>query len=199
MPVDRRTSPQGAGASLVWRNLLKKTLNQVLVYLLAGLIVLVDQYTKHLVRTGLEINQTWNPWPALTQYFRVLHIQNTGAAFGLFKDGNLVFTIIASIVSLVIIIYAQRLPPGHWWMRVALGMQLGGALGNLIDRLTFGTVTDFISVGNFAIFNIADASISTGVAFLALLMFFESRSETGPAGTGSTLPGVDASEAQPGG
>ena len=178
---------------------MKKLLNHGLVYLLAGLIVLFDQYTKHLVRTQLAINETWNPWPALTPYFRVLHIQNTGAAFGLFKDGNLVFTVIAIVVSLVIIIYAQRLAAGQWLMRIALGMQLGGALGNLVDRLTFGTVTDFISVGNFAIFNVADASISVGVAFLALLMFFESRNERGQAGTGSTLPGVDPSEAQSGG
>ncbi len=178
---------------------MKKTLNQGLVYLLAGVIVLADQYTKHLVRTTIAINETWNPWPALMQYFRVLHIQNTGAAFGLFKDGNLIFTIIASVVSLVIIVYAQRLPAGQWLMRVALGMQLGGALGNLVDRLTFGTVTDFISVGNFAIFNVADASISLGVAFLALLMFMEGRSERSPAGSGSTLPGVDASEMQSGG
>jgi len=178
---------------------LKKTLNQVLVYLLAGVIVLGDQYTKHLVRTRLEINQTWSPWPALEPFVRVLHIQNTGAAFGLFKDAGLVFTIIAIVVSLVIIVYAQRVPAGHWWMRIALGMQLGGALGNLIDRLTFGTVTDFISVGNFAIFNVADASISLGVAFLAVLMFFESRTEHTQTDTGSTLPGVDAPEVQSGG
>lgn len=178
---------------------MKKLLNYGLVYVLAGLIVLGDQYTKHLVRTHLAINETWNPWPGMMQYFRVLHIQNTGAAFGLFKDGNLVFTIIAIVVSLVIIVYAQRLPHGQWLMRIALGMQLGGALGNLVDRLTFGTVTDFISVGNFAIFNIADASISTGVAFLALLMFLESRNERGQAGTGSTLPGIDPSEVSSGG
>lgn len=199
MPLYRRCSASELAAGLVWRSQLKKTLNQALVYLLAGVLVLADQYTKHLVRTNLAINEMWNPWPALTPYFRVLHIQNTGAAFGLFKDGNLVFTIIAIVVSLVIIVYAQRVPPGNWLMRTALGMQLGGALGNLVDRLTFGTVTDFVSVGNFAIFNVADASISVGVAFLALLMFFEARAERRAAGSGSTLPGVDASEMQSGG
>ena len=178
---------------------MKKTLNQTLVYLLAGFIVLADQYTKHLVRTQIPLNESWNPWPALAPYVRVLHIQNTGAAFRTFKDGNLIFTIIAILVSLVIIVYTQRLAPGQWLMRLALGMQLGGALGNLVDRLTFHTVTDFISVGNFAIFNVADASISTGVAFLALLMILEARHDRGAAGSGSTLPGVDAPEMPSGG
>jgi signal peptidase II len=81
-------------------------------------------------------------------------------------------------------------------MRFALGLQLGGALGNLIDRLNFsGTVTDFISVGTFAIFNIADASISTGVALLALLMVFEARAERRQSRANSTLPPIDVGEA----
>jgi signal peptidase II len=78
---------------------------------------------------------------------------------------------------------------------VALGMQLGGALGNLIDRLIFGPVTDFISVGNFAIFNVADASISLGVALLALLMLLEARSGPTPSPSTGALPPVDVGEA----
>jgi signal peptidase II len=175
--------------------MVKRLLNHGLVYLLAGVIVLGDQYTKHLVRANLSVNETWNPWPWLAPYARLLHIQNTGAAFGLFKEAGLFFTIVAVVVSLVIIIYAQRLPPGHWWMRVALGMQLGGAVGNLVDRIVFGTVTDFISVGNFAIFNVADASISLGVALLALLMLFEARSGPTPSESTGAMPPVDVGEA----
>jgi signal peptidase II len=157
--------------------MLKRTLNYGLVYLLAAVIVLVDQYTKHLVRTHIPLNQSWSALPWLAPYARVLHIENTGAAFGLFQNAGLFFTVVAIIVSVVIVLYASRLPAGQWWMRIALGMQLGGALGNLIDRLTQGPVTDFISVGNFAIFNVADASISTGVALLAIMMLFEARAE----------------------
>jgi signal peptidase II len=157
--------------------MLKRTLNYGLVYLLAAVIVLVDQYTKHLVRTHIPLNQSWSALAWLAPYARVLHIENTGAAFGLFQNAGLFFTVVAIIVSVVIVLYASRLPAGQWWMRIALGMQLGGALGNLIDRLTQGPVTDFISVGNFAIFNVADASISTGVALLAIMMLFEARAE----------------------
>ncbi|MEP7358050.1 MAG: signal peptidase II [Anaerolineales bacterium] len=174
--------------------MLKRVLNHTLVYLLAAVVVLADQYSKHLVRTRLPLNTSWSPQPWLAQYVRVLHIQNTGAAFGIFKEAGLFFTAVAVVVTLVIIVYTQRLPAGHWWMRIALGMQLGGALGNLVDRLVFGTVTDFISVGNFAIFNIADASISVGVVLLALMMWFEARAERGQSQSGSTLPPVDIGE-----
>ena len=174
--------------------MLKRVLNHAVVYLLAAIVVLADQYSKHLVRTRLPLNTSWSPWPWLWPYVRILHIQNTGAAFGIFKEAGLFFTAVAVVVTLVIIVYTQRLPPGHWWMRIALGMQLGGALGNLVDRLVFGTVTDFISVGSFAIFNVADASISLGVVLPALMMWFESRSERGQSQSGSTLPPVDARE-----
>jgi signal peptidase II len=150
-------------------------LNQTLVYLIAALVIFLDQYTKHVVRAHLALDESWNPIPWLEPYARVLHINNTGAAFGLFKSAGNLFTVIAVVVSVVILYYARQLPEGHWWMRLALGLQLGGAVGNLIDRLIFGTVTDFISILTFAVFNVADASISVGVALLAVLMLLESR------------------------
>jgi signal peptidase II len=155
--------------------MLKKIVNQMLVYWLGALVIFVDQVAKHLVRTRLALNESWSPFPWLAPYARILHIQNTGAAFGMFKQASLLFTVIAIVVSVVILYYARQIPEGHGWMRLALGLQLGGAIGNLIDRLIFGTVTDFVSVGTFAIFNVADASISMGVALLALLMLIESR------------------------
>jgi signal peptidase II len=62
-------------------------------------------------------------------------------------------------------------------MRTALALQLGGAVGNLIDRFRFGTVTDFVSVGNFAVFNVADASITIGVVLLAIDLLIKERQE----------------------
>lgn len=164
---------------------MKRILNQSLVYLLAAVVVAVDQYTKYLVRLNLALEERWTPWPWLAPYARILHIENMGAAFGLFQSGGLIFAVIAVVVSAVIIYYAFRLPEGQWGLRLILGLMLGGAAGNLVDRLTRGPVTDFISVGTFAIFNVADASISVGVALLAVMMFLESRqpkpSEPAPA------------------
>jgi signal peptidase II len=167
--------------------MVKKVINETLVFWVAAVVIFFDQYTKYLVRANLAFNQVWNPVAWLAPYVRILHTKNTGAAFGMFKDASLVFTVIAILVSVVIIYYAMRLPTGHWWIRVVLGLQLGGALGNLIDRLLFGgQVTDFISTTipviryDFAVFNVADASISVGVALLILTMWLEGRSATKP-------------------
>jgi signal peptidase II len=171
----RRRQPTVTVASR--RIVVKRIFNHTLVYVLAALVIFVDQYTKHLVRTNLELNESWNPIVWLAPYARILRINNTGAAFGIFQSGGMVFTVIALVVTTVILYYSRHLPDGQAWMRLALGLQLGGAVGNLIDRLVFGPVTDFISVSTFAIFNVADASISAGVTLLALLMWLESRAE----------------------
>lgn len=164
--------------------MVKRVINETLVFWVAAVVIFVDQYTKYLVRANLTYNQIWNPIAWLAPYARILHTQNTGAAFGMFKEASLLFTVIAIAVSVIIIYYAVRLPAGNWWVRVVLGMQLGGALGNLIDRMLFGgNVTDFISVTipvihyDFAVFNVADASISVGVALLILIMWLEARAE----------------------
>jgi signal peptidase II len=149
------------------------------VYLLvvAGIIVAFDQWTKTLVRTNIEFGQAWAPWPWLMPYVRLVHWQNTGAAFGMLQRFGNVFTILAILVSLVILYYFPHVPRTEWHLRIAMGMQLGGALGNLVDRLTQGFVTDFISVGNFAVFNVADASISVGVAVLIIGVWIKERQQ----------------------
>lgn len=140
------------------------------LFSLSGIIILLDQWTKYLIRTNIPLGDSWSPWPWLAPYARLVHWRNTGAAFGMFQEFGGVFTILAIIVSLAIIYYFPQVPRKEWSLRVALGLQLAGAVGNLIDRLTIGSVIDFISIGNFAVFNVADASISTGVAILVLGM-----------------------------
>lgn len=147
------------------------------LFLIGGAIIALDQWTKFLVRTTIPLGTDWLPeklsW--LMPYARLRHWYNTGAAFGLFKDGNLVFTVLAIIVSLAIIYYFPRTERKDWWLRLALAMQFAGAVGNLIDRLVIKHVTDFISIGNFAVFNVADSSISVGVAILALGVVIKER------------------------
>ena len=137
---------------------------------LAGIIVTLDQWTKGWVRTNLAVGEVWMPLDWLAPYARIVHWQNTGAAFGMFKDFGIVFTFLAVLVAGAILYYFPQVPRNDWYLRIAMGMQLGGALGNLTDRLTVGEVTDFVSLGNFPVFNVADASISTGVAILAFGM-----------------------------
>lgn len=139
----------------------------------AGMIFILDQVTKFLVRTNIALGDIWSPWPWLTRYVRIAHIDNSGAAFGMLQGLSSFFTLLGIVVVIVIVYYFPRIPRDQWLIKLALGLQLGGALGNLTDRLRFdGHVTDFISVWNFPVFNIADASISIGVAILILSIWF---------------------------
>ncbi len=156
-----------------WRDL-------ILLLVFAGLIVALDQWTKALVRDNIPLGADWLPaWLSwLAPYARFRHTFNTGAAFGLFQQGALIFAILAVVVSVLIISYFPSVSRKDWWLRLALGMQLGGALGNLVDRIMRdGQVTDFISVGNFAIFNVADSCISVGVTILVIGVWITERRE----------------------
>ncbi|MBE7435003.1 MAG: signal peptidase II [Anaerolineales bacterium] len=149
----------------------------------AGVSVALDQWTKWWVRENIAFGGQWLPeWIAwLYPYARIVHWYNSGAAFGMFQNGNLVFTILAFIVIGAIVYYYPRMEENDWTLRLAMGLQLGGAMGNLIDRLMMGKVTDFISIGAFPVFNIADASISVGVAILLLGVWLKEREEKSKA------------------
>jgi len=146
---------------------------------LAGAVIALDQWTKWLVRTSLPFQATWLPdglqW--LSPYVRVVHWYNSGAAFGSFQGGNAVFTVLAFLVILAILYYYPRLETHDWTLRLALALQLGGAAGNLIDRLRMGKVTDFIAIGSFPVFNVADSSITAGVLVLLIGSWFHERKE----------------------
>jgi len=145
------------------------------LFTLSGLIVLLDQVSKYWVRSNLAFEEIWAPWPWIFRYARIVNWQNTGAAFGMFKNFGDVFTVLAIIVSIFILYYFPRIPRQDWYLRLALILQLGGAVGNLIDRINQGYVTDFISVGNFAVFNVADASITLGVIVLLIGVWYKDR------------------------
>jgi len=149
------------------------------ILLIAFVIILLDQWTKGWVRANIPTGESWLPdsWQWLSPYARIVNWYNTGAAFGMFKDGSMVFTVLAFIVIVAILFYYPKVEHDDWSLRLALSMQLGGAMGNLIDRLTIGHVTDFISVGNFPVFNVADASISVGAAVLFLGVWLRERAE----------------------
>lgn len=137
----------------------------------ATAIVAFDQWTKWIVSTNLDLGEMWAPWPWLMPYARFVHWSNTGSAFGLFQGFGLVFTILAILVAIFILYYFPKVERSEWIIRTALTMQMGGAVGNLVDRLRQGYVTDFISVGNFAVFNVADSFISIGTVVLLIGMY----------------------------
>ena len=138
--------------------------------LLAALILVVfitDQMTKAWVRASL-IEGASRPREG---FLRLTHVSNTGSAFGLFPNQTM-FLLIASLVGIAVLLVFFRRQAGRGFMvRTSLGLQLGGATGNLVDRITRGKVTDFIDVGAWPVFNLADASIVTGIVILAWLLF----------------------------
>lgn len=133
--------------------------------LISSLVIIADQITKHLVRVYIKSYEVMNILP----FLRIVHIRNEGAAFGLFKGfGNITFIII-SIIAIIVVIYLLFRDKRD---RINLSLILGGATGNLIDRIIYGNVTDFIDLyaGRFhwPAFNIADSALTIGIS----LMFF---------------------------
>jgi len=157
----------------------QKVKDYLLLFGLAGAVIALDQWTKWLVRENIEFGSQWLPdWLAwLSPYARIVHWYNSGAAFGMFQNGNLIFTTLAILVVIAIIYYFPQVEAEDWTLKVAMGLQLAGAAGNLIDRLMMGKVTDFISVGKFPVFNVADSSITIGVVVLLLGVWIKERQE----------------------
>lgn len=144
-----------------------------------ALVVLgLDQFTKYLVQRHLAYQVPWNPIAALERYVSLTYVTNTGAAFGLFPGLSVVFTAFSFIVIIAIIIYQRYIPRDSWLLLSSLGLQLGGAIGNLIDRLCYGYVIDFIDFKFWPVFNVADSAISVGAVCLVVYLWLE-RDEMG--------------------
>jgi len=141
---------------------------------IAGAIVALDQVTKALVRSRFELHDSLEIIPGL---FNLTRVHNYGAAFGLmnaadFPFKTVVLSIVATVALLALTVYASTLPVEQLLARVGLALIVGGAAGNLIDRLSAGYVVDFVDVywrgWHFWAFNVADAAITVGVAFMIL-------------------------------
>ena len=133
-----------------------------------GGVLAVDQVTKAIVRANLDL---YERVPAGGN-FHFTHIMNTGSAFGLFPNQTFLL-IIASLIGVVVLLalYQNHPFPGLL-LRVSLGLQLGGALGNFTDRVRLGAVTDFIELAWWPVWNLADASILVGIGILMALLGF---------------------------
>ncbi len=140
---------------------------------IAAIVFALDQLTKRLVIQYIPLYQSVAPIPGLGRLLLFSHTRNSGAAFGIFQNSGNVFLVIAVLVGLAIVYYVSQSPQMPWLLRISLGLQLGGAMGNMWDRVQHGAVTDFVDIGFWAIFNVADASIVIGVALLAYWLWQE--------------------------
>lgn len=138
--------------------------------IVAGIVVLIDQVTKSVITENIAICERVDVWGNV---LKITHIRNTGAVFGIMKGAGTYFTffsIVAAVVLIVALFIARR---SSLLVRVSLGLVLGGAVGNLIDRLRFGAVVDFMDVGisdamRWPCFNAADLAITVGVILLVV-------------------------------
>lgn len=165
-----------------------------LILIVAALVIAIDQFSKYLVAASLPLGGTWSPFPGEKPFFQIIYTYNTGVAFGLFKDLGPVSLIIALIVSGIIIAYARKLHSDQWLTCVSLGLMLGGAIGNVIDRIRLGHVVDFLDVGigatRWYTSNIADVSIVLGVIVLGLATLLDERKQKKQRPSDAVTPGV---------
>ncbi|WP_406678203.1 signal peptidase II [Moorella sp. ACPs] len=131
--------------------------------LLVALVLGLDQLSKYIIRVNFQPNESL---PVINSVFHLTYINNPGAAFGLLANKTPVFVTVTVMVVVVILAAYRFLPPGRFTLRLALAMIAGGALGNLIDRLRFGYVVDFLDFRIWPVFNLADIAIVGGVVLL---------------------------------
>ncbi|MBI5124541.1 MAG: signal peptidase II [Candidatus Omnitrophica bacterium] len=141
-----------------------------LLFLIASVVVVIDRFTKYLVFNNLSEDQTVE---VISRVFHITLVLNTGSAFGLFKSFGAFFIVSSFFIIALIVIYILQCKHKDLVVSVALGLILGGAIGNLIDRIAFGYVIDFLDFRVWPVFNIADSSITAGAVLLASRFFFE--------------------------
>ena len=154
------------------------------ILVVAGVAVVVfilDRVTKSWVVENIPIGTAR---PVIGEYVRIVHAQNTGAAFGLLPDRTTLLSVLSVVAVLAIVYYYRQIASNSTLVSATLGMQLGGAFGNLIDRLAQGYVVDFVDVGvgdvRFWAFNVADSSIVVGIIIVTAALWYEEHRASTP-------------------
>ena len=141
----------------------------VSIILIGGTVLFLDQLSKFYIQKSLVIGQLI---PVLGDFFRITYLKNPGVAFGLFPGQRLFFIFITFAIIILLFTYLRRVERAGIWLKLSLSLILGGALGNLIDRLRMGEVIDFLDFGfgphRWPAFNLADSAISVGVGMLLI-------------------------------
>ncbi len=144
------------------------------VGLVLALVVLIDQVTKALVRNGVDVGEEDSILPAIS----LVHVRNTGVAFGAFSGGGIIVVVlVVGALSALLYYFVTHIDKPLIWLPT--GMLLGGSIGNIIDRVRDGAVTDFVKLPAWPAFNVADMSITFGV--LVLLWVIEQKDGTDAA------------------
>lgn len=146
-----------------------------MAYFVITIVILAfDQVTKFLTKKHMFLGQSKE---IIGDFIRYTYIENPGMAFGIQIGNKKLFTIFSIVASMVIFFYLLRTRGDKRFVKIALSLILGGAIGNLIDRILYGAVVDFIDVGiaelRWPVFNIADSAVSVGMVILIAIILFE--------------------------
>jgi signal peptidase II len=140
----------------------------------AAAVVLLDQVSKWLIQARIPLEGA--PVPVIPGYLWLHHVHNNGSAFGQFRGTGPLLIAAAVIASVCIIVYRarlkRRLEPVPRLLSLGLALALGGAIGNMVDRVRLGEVVDFLDLGWFPVFNLADTAITLGALALIVHFFF---------------------------
>ena len=131
-------------------------------------IVILDQLTKFLIKKDFQLNHSI---PIIKNIFHFTYITNTGSAFGFFKNFNLFFVLFSIIVVIAIFYYLKNIKENEKLLQFSVGLLLGGTIGNLIDRIAYGSVIDFLDFRIWPVFNIADSAVTISIIFLIFLLW----------------------------
>ncbi|PIN77138.1 signal peptidase II [Candidatus Woesearchaeota archaeon CG10_big_fil_rev_8_21_14_0_10_34_8] len=142
------------------------TLPTTIFILIAALVILLDQITKYLVRVTFPLGTTYK----IFSIINITHTTNSGASFSILTSYSFLLAVIAVFVILAIVIFYRKIPDNY---RLPFALILGGTAGNLIDRICFGQVTDFINIKIWPIFNLADAAITLAAVLLIITVWKE--------------------------
>ncbi len=137
-----------------------------MIYLICLVIVAADQLIKLVINNKFVYGQSL---PVIKNIFHLTYVKNTGAAFGIFQNQNMFFIISALIIIVIIAIYINIINKKSIWFKLAAGLILGGAVGNLIDRIRVGYVIDYLDFRIWPVFNLADSAIVIGAGIMILL------------------------------
>ena len=170
-------------------NIMRKWL--LLVFVVA-LVLVLDQIAKALVIANMQNGQTIEVIPALAPYFQFTRVPNTGIAFGMLTGGNFFLLVLTSIIVVVLFVVYSKLPTQPTVQHIAFAMIIGGAIGNIIDRIRFGHVVDFvhITIPNLVsnVSNFADHFVVLGVIIILVDSFFEERREKPKSSEAEPVP-----------
>ena len=140
----------------------------LVVFSTALIVILLDQFSKFLIKQNFQLNQSI---PIIKNILHLTYVTNTGSAFGLFKGLNIFFILLSIIVIAVIFYFLKKIKDYRKLLQFSVGLLLGGTIGNLIDRLIYGYVIDFIDFRIWPVFNLADSAVTIGVILLIILLW----------------------------